>query len=1412
MRLVLALIFFCGVMGMAQVVTEFDPNEPLGKRPYEMEWAGRKEPRPPTVTFADLRGWRMEVSGNAQAIFRPSREQNVWDRPVGKLVYKGSGDPNSRPTILLYPPNPIPIPDGSDCVEGWIYGNRWGWENPPDTPPVQIFIHLQDEKGQRQRVHFATVNWKEWWLVHRRLFPMPQGGKTKGWQFVALEISGGWQPQERTLYFDSLTFYAEPLPPLKFPPRPRRNLTLFDGQSPGLNTGRGKLEFPTREETILPVNLTKQFRTEVRQEGNSFVFTYTGNDCTVTYRFDPSQGLSGIYAVVHKGKVATKSFQLMAEGGIKFADGGNEGKLVRSELRSGVVIAEYERGVTYRLRLWQKSLVIDAICLGGQATELSFGEIRILDNHTLHSELRTEHRTLHSALRTIYVPFITYGGNSNPVVTMWHSANREGEAPAEPSILFISIWLDWYRSNGSEPFAFPEGQWTPTGLRINGGVRYHPKTDGKRNDLFERVFVTVSPNFEEVLPVIPNPKGLHAHLAVDRLWQETWGPADYEREMERSRRLRAYGITKLIQCNHEITWRDGGESFTLRTRAAPGKGGDEALKRYLAHQKSLGWFAGLYTNYCDFAPVNEHWNPDYVQRTPDGNWRPAWPRCYALKPAAAVMFHEKLAPIIKSKFHEGGQGAGGKGQAGEKRRSGEWEKRGNGEAEKNGEAGKGGVSAYTDVHTAVAPWHYCDYDARVPGAGTFAQTFYCYGELLRNDSRIYGGPIFSEGTFQWLYAGLADGNYALTYNNRPIAKEPLLPIFYLREIHTKECGIGMAWTDWFLQGVPDWQKDVDKAIDRFLLHTIAYGNIGWLVEERFGMERVCRSYYMLQRLQARYGLLPPTQVAYFDGKKLVGVSEALALDLPRARRQLFIAYPNGLRIWLNDWDKETTDEAIWRVEVDGKVYEIPPAGWLAVQGKEFLTFSALVDGRKVDFLRDAKGYGDEPPLLYADGRGEWVRFGEVATKGAIAVRRIGERQVEVLDISRTGEFGLKNPLGVEGVPVKCEVFDINGKPLGETEIRLTADYAWVIGKPEGHRYVVTFEGKAKVSWHISAETHYAPPGAKLPLKVVGAPAREMRISCEGAKVDGQTIIIPESAAVGSRVWVRADWQGETRWWDFTVVPIVRWQVNLQPVGDGRAEIKLRPKWFLDGLEGEQVIIALEPPSWLTVNPLQWKFERKNLPDQLTAKLVTDAPVGTEGTIRIVTVIGERRHEAQIRLSVAQEPRAILRLDKIQVPFSWGICRRGGREQTDDGKSGATFHRSEAMPVGGVRKDGFFSHPPYIGGVGYVWAQFGPITLPEEPCVFRVWVGLMDGGDPSDGALFVVEVLDEQGKLHRLAEKLGVQKEWRELVADLTEFAGKKVWLRLIADVGPNDNSTADWASWGEPRIELKTPKRILQAR
>jgi len=976
-----------------RVYLDFEQDEPVGNRPYEMGWANRQEARCPTITFYNLSGWRMELQGDAIATFRPSRSQNIWNRAVGKLTYRGNGDGNSQPRVLLFPAEPIPIPNGSDCVEMWAYGNRWDWENPPDTPPVRIYVHLSDDEGEIQRILVDGVRWKEWWLLHRKLPTV-----AKGCHLSALEVEGGWQSEERTLFFDRVVFYEEALPALELPSRPKRNLTLLQGQSPGMNTGPGCLEFPIREETILPINIEWEFRTEVAREGGGYLLRYIGNDCELLYRFDPSQGLSGIGASIGGEPIG----QLLFGGGVKFAGEGNEGELILSELRDGVIVVTYANGVAYQMRLWQKSLVIDVsydntdLSARGEATELSFGEIRGAQEP-----------------RTIYVPFITYGG-SNPVVLMGVAGGGQH--------YFASIWLDWYRSGGSEPYAYPNGELTSTGVRINGGVRYNPKTDGKRNDLFERVFVTVSPTFEEVLPVIPNPVGFNARLAIDKLWQESWGPEDYGREIERSRTLRAYGIAELIQCNHEITWRDGGESFTLRTRAAPGKGGDEALQKHLAHQKSMGWYAGLYTNYCDFAPVNEYWNSDYVQRVSDGNWRSAWPRCWALKPPAAVMFEERLAPIIKGKFHPDGVQ----------------------------------VSAYTDVHTAVAPWNYCDYDSRVPGAGTFAQTFYCYGELLRRDSRIYEGPVFSEGTYQWLYAGLADGNYGLTYNGRPIARESLLPTFFLREIHSKECEIGMAWTDWFLQGIADWQLDTDAAIDRFLLHEIAYGTNGWLVEEKFGMQRVCRSYYMLQRLQSRYGLLQPTEISYWNGDELVSTSEAIVMDLPTKRRQMYISYPNGLRIWINDWTGGSGPESIWPVQLDGITYEIPPAGWLAVQGSSFVTFSAMVEGRKVDYLRDIGELRGQGPLMYIDGRGNLTEFPEVKAKGAIAVRLVSQSQVEVIDISKGDGFGLNHPFGVEGIAVKCDVFDIQGNALGTTEIQEGQDYCWINSKPDGHLYLISY--------------------------------------------------------------------------------------------------------------------------------------------------------------------------------------------------------------------------------------------------------------------------------------------------------------------------------------------------------------------
>jgi len=112
--------------------------------------------------------------------------------------------------------------------------------------------------------------------------------------------------------------------------------------------------------------------------------------------------------------------------------------------------------------------------------------------------------------------------------------------------------------------------------------------------------------------------------------------------------------------------------------AAPQKGGNKVLKWYIRAQNNLGWLQGVYTNYCDFATVNTNWNPDWVQRMPDGEWRRAWPRTYALKPAKAVEMDAFYVQRIKNKY--------------------------------------GVRMSYTDVHTDhPPPWEYCDFDSRIPG-------------------------------------------------------------------------------------------------------------------------------------------------------------------------------------------------------------------------------------------------------------------------------------------------------------------------------------------------------------------------------------------------------------------------------------------------------------------------------------------------------------------------------------------------------------------------------------------------------------------------------------------------------------------------------------------------------------------------
>lgn len=116
------------------------------------------------------------------------------------------------------------------------------------------------------------------------------------------------------------------------------------------------------------------------------------------------------------------------------------------------------------------------------------------------------------------------------------------------------------------------------------------------------------------------------------------------------------------------------------------------------------------------------------------------------------------------------------------------------------------------------------------------------------------------------------------------------------------------------------------------------------------------------------------------------------------------------------------------------------------------------------------------------------------------------------------------------------------------------------------------------------------------------------------------------------------------------------------------------------------------------------------------------------------------------------------------------------------------------------------HPPYSGGVGYTFALFEPFALPREPQVaFRCAVGKGDGSDPGDGVLFRVAVVDAVGTETIVAEKQWIEHAWTPLEADLSRWSGQQIRIKLITDVGTNDNSSGDWGCWSDLRIESREP-------
>ena len=105
-------------------------------------------------------------------------------------------------------------------------------------------------------------------------------------------------------------------------------------------------------------------------------------------------------------------------------------------------------------------------------------------------------------------------------------------------------------------------------------------------------------------------------------------------------------------------------------------------------------------------------------------------------------------------------------------------------------------------------------------------------------------------------------------------------------------------------------------------------------------------------------------------------------------------------------------------------------------------------------------------------------------------------------------------------------------------------------------------------------------------------------------------------------------------------------------------------------------------------------------------------------------------------------------------------------------------------------------------------------MPVEEAFLQFFTGVRRAPADSDGVTFAVEIQSEgeTALLYRAHQTTGA---WERHEVSLAPWKGQSVCLRFITDCGPDDNTTADHAFWGDVRIvppqELPMPPLRIPA-
>ena len=504
--------------------------------------------------------------------------------------------------------------------------------------------------------------------------------------------------------------------------------------------------------------------------------------------------------------------------------------------------------------------------------------------------------------------------------------------------IFVSGMIDHQASNASLLYPL-KAYFSNTSAYFGYGGNYTSLTNNRRRPLHEEVTLAVSPTIEEVFHYPNNPVSPYKNYLADKVIVDLW-QGDFAQQRQTLQTLADRGLTDLFVLLHR--WQRFGYDDALPTTYPAGNafGGPGALRPVIDLCTAKNYSFALHTNYTEAYDNSPDWNPGDLILDANGNHVHGWFNSgtqrwsFVTKSASALQYANKYEPLIHNDYRTS--------------------------------------AAFLDVHTAVLPGYRTDQDAAIADPGRQAVVLRDYRNLVADARELHGGPVAGEG-FGYtthLWAGYVDGIEAdprAFHDTTGGTEVPTLVDYKLRALHQLFVPHGVGYLERFY--LDQWADFTPAQLERYRATELAFGNAGFLSDlfgRNFTSERAIteavREYCVMKSLQKRYLPTTPSTIRYNHNNQWQPLSDALRAVLPtttfeqvdatlsEALGVVQVVYANGFTLYVNRTANRNQD-----VTLNGTRYTLPPNGFLAHQGSDFLAYNAIANGVQSHYICPSEG-------------------------------------------------------------------------------------------------------------------------------------------------------------------------------------------------------------------------------------------------------------------------------------------------------------------------------------------------------------------------------------------------------------------------------------------------------------------------